>query len=274
MKKLYVVLLSFTLIISGCSTSNEMDKNSGKEKFVVGMECNYAPFNYQVEKQSATSVAIGGAGYCDGYDIMVARELATMLDRDLSIKKVSWDGLQPALESGEIDAIIAGMTADKDRENGIDFTTNYYSSQMVMITRNDSETANFTDIKQFKGYKVMGQKNTNYDTVISQIKGVKHATPRASYPEVIMALQSKEVDAITAELPVANVVLNQNPDLKIIGFEEGKGFDIDPSVSIGMKKGSQGNATFKKINAYLKKLTVEKQQQMMGSAAASAPQMK
>ena len=38
------------------------------------------------------------------------------------IKKLAWNGLQPALESGEIDAIIAGMTADEEREKGIDFT--------------------------------------------------------------------------------------------------------------------------------------------------------
>ncbi len=49
--------------------------------------------------------------------------LVKKLGKKLVVKKIAWDGLQPAVESGEIDAIIAGMTADKKREKGLDFTT-------------------------------------------------------------------------------------------------------------------------------------------------------
>lgn len=58
-----------------------------------------------------------------------------------------------------------------------------------MIVRSDSEMAGYNDIQQFSGHKVMGQKNTNYDTIIDQIKGVSHETPKATYPELVVALQ-------------------------------------------------------------------------------------
>ena len=58
-------------------------------------------------------------------------------------------------------------------------------------------------ISAVKGRAIIEQKSTNYDTIIDQIKGVKHATPKATYPEMILSLQNKEVDGITAELPVA-----------------------------------------------------------------------
>lgn len=51
------------------------------------------------------------------------------LGKKLVIKKTAWDGLIPALEGDEIDAIIAGMTKDKTREEGADFTTPYYDSK-------------------------------------------------------------------------------------------------------------------------------------------------
>ena len=71
------------------------------------------------------------------------------LGKKLVIKKTAWDGLIPALEGDEIDAIIAGMTKDKDREEGADFTTPYYDSKgMIMIVRKDSEEAGYTDIQQ------------------------------------------------------------------------------------------------------------------------------
>ena len=91
------------------------------------------------------------------------------------------------------------MTANETREEGIDFTTPYYDSEgMIMIVRKDGEEAKFTDIQQFSGKNVVGQKGTNYDDVIDQIKGVHHATAKATYPEMVVALQQGDVDGITA----------------------------------------------------------------------------
>ena len=276
LKKLATAALAMTFVLSGCGGSEDDGKNvssvTGKEKFVVGMECNYAPFNWQSNEQTDTSVAIGGAGYCDGYDVRVARYVAEQLDREIEVKKVSWEGLQPALNSGEIDAVIAGMTADDKRRAGMDFTTPYYESEMVMIVRkSDKKVAKYNDIQQFKGKTVIGQKSTNYDTVIDQIKGVKHATPKASYPEMIVALQKKEVDGITAELPVAEGAVAANKDLTIVHFKKGKGFDIDTSVSIAMKKGTSDSQLFKDVQKAVDNLSKKTRDEWMKEARKAQP---
>ena len=59
-----------------------------------------------------------------------------------------------------------------------------------------------------------------YDEIIDQINGVIHATPLATYPRMILSLQSGEVDAITAEMPVAKTVVMANPDLSIVTFDK------------------------------------------------------
>ncbi|MCR1869965.1 transporter substrate-binding domain-containing protein [Longicatena caecimuris] len=276
LKKLSTAALAMTFVLSGCGGSEDDGKNvssvTGKEKFVVGMECNYAPFNWQSNEQTDTSVAIGGAGYCDGYDVRVARYVAEQLDREIEVKKVSWEGLQPALNSGEIDAVIAGMTADDKRRAGMDFTTPYYESEMVMIVRkSDKKVAKYNDIQQFKGKTVIGQKSTNYDTVIDQIKGVKHATPKATYPEMIVALQKKEVDGITAELPVAEGAVAANKDLTIVHFKKGKGFDIDTSVSIAMKKGTSDSQLFKDVQKAVDNLSKKTRDEWMKEARKAQP---
>ena len=276
LKKLATAALAMTFVLSGCGGSEDDGKNvssvTGKEKFVVGMECNYAPFNWQSNEQTDTSVAIGGAGYCDGYDVRVARYVAEQLDREIEVKKVSWEGLQPALNSGEIDAVIAGMTADDKRRAGMDFTTPYYESEMVMIVRkSDKKVAKYNDIQQFKGKTVIGQKSTNYDTVIDQIKGVKHATPKATYPEMIVALQKKEVDGITAELPVAEGAVAANKDLTIVHFKKGKGFDIDTSVSIAMKKGTSDSQLFKDVKKAVDNLSKKTRDEWMKEARKAQP---
>ena len=249
MKKTLITLAAAALVLSGCGSSPKEDDNT----FTVGMEAAYQPFNWQTSKKTDTAVKLdGGAGYADGYDVVVASKIAKKLGKKLVVKKIAWDGLQPAVESGEIDAIIAGMTADKKREKGLDFTTPYYQSEMVMIVRKNSTMTSFNDIQQFSGYKVTGQKNTNYDTIIDQIKGVKHQTPKSTYPELVVALQA-------------------NPDLTIVKFADGHNFNVDTAVSIGLKNNTRKTAEFKNIQKALDSISQEERLKIMEDAVKRAP---
>lgn len=270
-KKLMASAMVCAFALTGCG-SNTATTSEDKDTFVVGMECGYAPFNWQTSEKTDTSVKLGKAGYADGYDVQVAKKIAKKLGKKLVIKKTAWDGLIPALEGDEIDAIIAGMTKDKDREEGADFTTPYYDSKgMIMIVRKDGEEAGYTDIQQFTGKNVVGQKATNYDDVIDQIKGVNHVTPKATYPEMVLALQQHEVDGITAEMAVAKGVVEANPDLTIVQFADGHGFDCDTTVSIALKEGSRDSKFFKKVQKALDSISDEEREEMMEYAVEHQP---
>lgn len=233
MKRIIVLLLVF-LCVAGCSSHSGQDEGSNVLR--VGMECDYAPFNWTQVDDSDTAVQISSVDYADGYDVVIASMIAEKLGVEVQVVKTDWDSLIPSLNAGAIDCIIAGMTETPERAQEVNFTTPYYESQMVVIVRRDSELVDFSDIQQLSGYRVLGQANTTYDDVIDQIDGVVHMTPLATYPRMILSLQSGEADAITAELPVANGVVAANPDLAIVMFEEGKGFVVDTSVSIAVAK--------------------------------------
>lgn len=266
MKK-FIGVLAFGSLLVGCGANG----TNSEDQFIVGMECNYAPFNWQTDKETETAVSIGGAGLCDGYDIRVASQIADTLGKELVVKKLDWDGLQPALQSGEIHAIIAGMTANEEREQGIDFTTPYFESEMVMIVKKDGNYVDATSINDFSGANVIGQMNTNYDEIIDQIKDVNHLTPRSSYPELVQTLLAGESDGITAELPVAEGVVQANPSLTIIHFADGEGFDVDTSVSIGLKEGSRGSDFFNNVQAALDQISEATRQEWMNAARETAP---
>ena len=266
MKKFIGVLALGSLLV-GCGANG----TNSEDQFIVGMECNYAPFNWQTDKETETAVSIGGAGLCDGYDIRVASQIADTLGKELVVKKLDWDGLQPALQSGEIHAIIAGMTANEEREQGIDFTTPYFESEMVMIVKKDGNYVDATSINDFSGANVIGQMNTNYDEIIDQIKDVNHLTPRSSYPELVQTLLAGESDGITAELPVAEGVVQANPSLTIIHFADGEGFDVDTSVSIGLKEGRRGSDFFNNVQAALDQISEATRQEWMNAARETAP---
>ncbi len=106
--------------------------------FRVGMECAYAPFNWTDMSDPTTgAVPISSQGseglYANGYDVQIAQYIANKLGMKLEIYAINWEGLLPAVQSGTVDAIIAGMSPTATREAEIDFTDVYYSSNLVVI---------------------------------------------------------------------------------------------------------------------------------------------
>lgn len=106
----------------------------------VGMECAYEPYNWtDISGASFGAVPISGEGktglYANGYDVQIAKYIAARLGMKLEIYSIEWDSLLPALESGAIDAIAAGMSPTAERAEQIDFTDTYYESNLVVIIR-------------------------------------------------------------------------------------------------------------------------------------------
>ena len=130
MKRILTALL--VLMLFGCAggaSNNNTDDNTLR----VGMECNYAPFNWTQVEASDTALPISSVDFCDGYDVQIAQYIANKLGMALEIYAIEWDGLIPALDAGTVDAIIAGMSPTAEREEQIDFTDVYYSSNLVVI---------------------------------------------------------------------------------------------------------------------------------------------
>ena len=265
-RKVSIVTLSL-ILLTGCGSSinNIHDDN----KLTIGMECNYAPFNWSTTTADEYTEQISTVDYCDGYDVTIAKRLAKSLGMEIEIVKYDWDNLIPGLMQNEIDVVIAGMTATEDRKEVVDFTDPYYTSQEVVIVRKDSTLTSITDIQELKGKTVKGQLNTLYDTIIDQINGVKHGTAMESYPSLVNDLLNKGCDAITAELPVAEGIVASNPDLTYVTFKEGHGFTADTSVSIAVKK--DNTELLDKLQKALNAISEEERQQMMLEAVERQP---
>ena len=103
----------------------------------VGMECAYEPFNWTDVEPSVGSVAISseGGGYANGYDVQIAQYVANKLNMKLEVYAIEWDSLIPAVQSGAVDAVVAGMSPTADREEEVDFTNTYYESNLVIIIK-------------------------------------------------------------------------------------------------------------------------------------------
>lgn len=106
----------------------------------IGMECAYEPYNWtDTEGTSLGAVSISSEGqsglYANGYDAQIAQYVANRLGLKLEIYAMEWDSLIPAVNSGAIDAIVAGMSPTAERSEQLDFTDTYYESNLVVIIR-------------------------------------------------------------------------------------------------------------------------------------------
>ena len=109
----------------------------------VAKECAYEPYNWtDLTTPSLGAVPIYGEGgkvqkdrYANGYDVQIAQYVANKLGMKLEIYANDWESLLPAVQSGAVDAIVAGMSPTPEREAEVDFTSMYYVSELVVIYR-------------------------------------------------------------------------------------------------------------------------------------------
>lgn len=262
--------------LTSCSSAageKDLENVKAAGKIVVGMECAYAPYNWTTSTPSDTTVPIANSrgSYADGYDVQIAKLIAKELGVELVIMAIEWDGLIPALENGEIDMIIAGMSPTDERKLSIDFSNTYFDSNLVMVVKKDGAYANADDIQDFSGAKITGQLNTFHYTVIDQINGVNKHTALQDFSALIQSLDSGAVDGYVCEKPGAISAVAANDSFAYVEFENGKGFTCDPaesSISVGVRLES---SLTELINSAIAKLSTADKEAMMDAAIARQP---
>ena len=279
MKRIFALILAVALMLctltacSKVSGPKDLDNVKKAGQIVVGMECAYAPYNWTTSTPSATTVPIANSkgSYADGYDVQIAKLIAKELGVELVIKAIEWDGLIPALEAGEIDMIIAGMSPTEDRKLSIDFSDTYFDSNLVMVVRKDGNYANADDIQDFSGAKITGQLNTFHYAVIDQINGVNKQTALQDFAALTQSLASGAIDGYVCEKPGAVSAVASNDEFTFIEFTGSNGFTCDPaesSISVGLRQESTLTET---INAVIARLSTADKEAMMDAAIARQP---
>ena len=259
MKRMFLVLtLIFSFVLTACSNASYEVKEGNT--LVVGLEAAYAPYNWTTQTANDYTVPLSGqpGAYVDGYDVVVASYIADELGLVLEIKAIEWDGLIPALQAGQIDVIIAGMSPTSERKQTVNFSTEYYRAQQVMVVRSNSTYADATQLSDFSGAKVVAQLGTLQDDLIEQITGALHQTPLDSYNALTNSVLSGVADAFIAELPVAMSIVQSNSNLSYVNFSGTNGFTLseeDVTTAVALRK--RDAALLDAINGVLESLSTE-----------------
>lgn len=277
MKKRIIALLMVSVMILstlvGCATKTEAAAETQQKVFRVGMECSYAPFNWTQSDDSNGAVPImDSSDYAYGYDVEMAKKIADANGWKLEVYKIDWDGLILALNANKIDAIIAGMGVTEERQKSVDFSEYYWTGDMVMIVNADSQYANATSLEDFRGTKVTSQLNTVWMDLIPQIPEVDEQPGLGGNSEILVAVRSGKLDGtILGETEAYSATL-ANPDLKVVKFEEGKGFDYskgEASNAVAVRKGD--TETLEAVNKVLSGFSAEERSALMETVIKKQP---
>ncbi len=282
MKKKLAVLVAAAMALStalaGCGSSSssaataETTGADGRETLRVAMSANYAPFDWLQEDDSNGAVLTSNGSYMNGYDVLIAKKVAEELDMDLEITQIDWDGLIMSISSDMVDCAIAGMSITSERAQSVDFTDPYYSADIVLVVDQNSTYASATSLADLAGATLTSSMNTVWYDVLDQVTGATKAPALENFAAMISAVNAGTIDGFTCDTPSAMSLISTNPNLKIVEFADGQGFQVsneETDLGIACKKGN--TELVEKINAVLAGLSQEDRDALMDQAVAAQP---
>ncbi len=215
-KVLLVFVLILSVILTACGGNDSgngnsdggtstIDKIKKNKKIVIGTAPGYAPFEMMDLK-----------GKYVGYDIDTAKAIGKALDVKVEFKEYSFDGLIAALQVGEIDMIISGMTITGPRALSVSFANPYFKTkQVALVPSTDTSTKVWTDLDK-KGNKIAtvvgttGQIITKNTFKNAEIKDYKEMAAAA------LAMISGQIDGVIYDESSVRVWNKQNGKSRVI----------------------------------------------------------
>ena len=206
---------------AGTTTAETAEAAGGT--LIVGFDQDFPPMGF-----------VGDNGEYTGFDLDLAKEVASRLGLEYKAQPIAWDSKDMELESGNIDCIWNGFTIT-GREDDYTWTTPYMANKQVFVVANDSDIKSQADLA---GKVVEVQADSSAEAALKENQDLANTfgqlltTP--DYNTAFMDLEQGAVDAVAMDVIVAGYQIKQrNADFKI----------LDDSLSeeeygVGFKKGN------------------------------------
>ena len=277
MKKILCILMAIAMFVSlaACGSSGKAKTGVEDGVLTVGMECAYTPYNWTQTDDSNGAVPISNVpgAYANGYDVMMAKKICEANGWKLEIKKLDWDSLVPAVQTGEIDCAIAGQSMTAEREEIVDFAGPYIYASIVCLVQKDSPLASVTGISQLSGTCTSQRGTIWYDTCLPQITGANVQPAADDAGAMLMAVSSGTCDFVCTDMPTAQGAVITYPNLTILDFS-GSNDDFEVSeeeVNIGISVREGNKTLLEAMNKVLDPMTADDFNALMAQAVAVQP---
>ena len=244
MKKTFMLLVVVVfMIVAGCSQEagggvaagpSTVEKIVDRNKLIIGTSPGYFPF--EMKDQNGNYI---------GYDIDLGKAIAEALNVELEFKEFEFNGLIPALQTGDIDMVISGMTIRGDRALAVSFSDPYYSAgQVLMVPEADTATKSWQDLDQ-AGKKIAIAQGTTGALLAKQLFKNVEFMEFDGFANAALAVKQQQADAIVFDEPAAAVYELMNGDsVRVI-------YDPLSSENLGIAVPLNDHATVQWLNSFL-----------------------
>ena len=199
-RDLLFALTSVIFLVTGCATSPATDPNA-PPPLRVGVSGNNAPLIYEAGRRNFA-----------GVEADFAKMLGKELGREVQFVPMSFDRLIPAVQRGEVDILMSGLTVFDQRKTLVDFTEPYMrSGQALLVPNSSGSTFNDPRLIFLASFRI-GVENGSVGHLIAQRSHQGATTiPYSSPAKAAKALASGKVDLVIHDAPVLWRITADNP---------------------------------------------------------------
>lgn len=235
-KKLFLFLMVFSLMLCGCSNKSQGDKKTIR----VGTNAEFAPFEY-----------INDDGECDGFDVALIKSILNEAGYECEMVNMEFKSLLGALQTGGIDATISGMTITDDRKQSVDFSAPYYTATQSIIVPIGSE---LNSLEALNGKKIAVQEGTTGDLLVTPSDDNEIITDKNTVVKPFKKASDAAVELLNGGVDA--VVIDSSPAKKIVNANSDKleSFDDDSIEEYGIAVAKGNDELLEIINDGLSKL--------------------
>ena len=210
MKKLFALTLAAVLafsLVSCAFADSALDAIKAKGKIVMGTEATYPPYEYLDDNAQFA-----------GCDIWLAQQIAAALGVELEIQDMSFDGIIPAVRSGQIDIGIAAFTVTPERAEVIDFSNQYELSNQLLIVK-AGNADKYSTKEAMAGLRVGAQLGTIQSQLVSSALPDSELFELPTYPELALETINGNIVGFVVDQAVGeSMVASSNGQLEAANF--------------------------------------------------------
>ena len=224
MKKMLMVLMLMLVGVVGCGQQGISIEDIEKEgTLLVGLSGDYPPFEFYK--------MIDGKETLVGFDVMLAEKIAEELGVEVEFKNMDFNSLIGALQSGQVDMVISGMSPNETRLKQVDFSDFYYTGENAVLVRED-DVAKYQTESDLKDIKI-GTQLGSIQTPIAEsfTSSVKEL---ATTQSIVLELSNGNLDAVIVGKEIANRYAEQFENVEVADLK----VSSEEYMAVAMPKGS------------------------------------
>jgi len=247
-KKMVSILFIIVLLVA----MNISATLAAPAKLIVGTSADWPPFEWVDANNNFV-----------GFDMDLMKVIAKIQGYELEILDIGFDSLIPALQSGKVNLLAAGMSLTEERLQVADASNTYWTGNQGVMVRADSELNIATALTG--GYIIGAQRGTTQadwleENLVQKGLNIKSLELYETNDLGIMDLVNKRIDVFVADTPAAEAFVKSNP-IKIVGtinteeqyvfyVQKGDPEGILPIINEGLSKIQMTSIWNNLVNAY------------------------